>query len=92
MTSLEVPRLRTRPPVEADGFFFQRNPSPQRTNGRSDARTGFKGRAKEVSMGQLIVVGIAFIGVSVAAAAFMGRRKPAYAVVVRQGKDRSRTS
>ncbi len=43
-------------------------------------------------MGQLIVVGIALIGVSVAAAAFMGRRKPAYAVVSRQGKNRTRAS
>ncbi|WP_281412652.1 hypothetical protein [Nitrospira defluvii] len=43
-------------------------------------------------MGQLIVVGIAFIAVSVAAAALMGRRKPAYAVVPRQGKNRARVS
>ncbi len=43
-------------------------------------------------MGQLIVVGIALLGVSVAAAAFMGRRKRAYAVVPRQGKNRARVS
>lgn len=43
-------------------------------------------------MGQLIVVGIALIGVSVVVAAFMGRRKPAHAVVSRQGKSRARAS
>jgi hypothetical protein len=38
--AMEVPRLRTRPPVEADGFFLRRNPSPQRTN-RLDEEKAF---------------------------------------------------
>ncbi|MEZ4286182.1 MAG: hypothetical protein R3B11_02140 [Nitrospira sp.] len=43
-------------------------------------------------MGQLIVVGIALVAVSVAAAAFMSRRQRAYAVVPSQGKNRARVS
>ncbi|HNA27394.1 MAG TPA: hypothetical protein PLI01_11360 [Nitrospira sp.] len=39
-------------------------------------------------MGQLIVVGLVLVAVSVAAAALMSRRKPVY-VVVRQGTYRS---
>ena len=31
VVSMEVPRLRTRPPVEADGCFLWRHLSPQRT-------------------------------------------------------------
>jgi len=45
VTILEVPRLRTRPPVEADGFFLRRNLSPQRTIWRSGARLGITGLA-----------------------------------------------
>ena len=42
---MEVPRLRTRPPVEADGFFLRRNSSPQRTI-RRDGESRYLCRAR----------------------------------------------
>ncbi len=41
-------------------------------------------------MEQLIVVGLALIVVSVVTAAFMSKRRPAYSVVPRQVRSRSR--
>ena len=81
---MEVPRLRTRPPVEADGFFLRRNPSLGEPSNRNNTKSPGWDMNKEVHMGQLIVVGLVLVAVSVAAAALMSRRKPVY-VVVRQG-------
>ena len=79
----EVPRLRTRPPVEVGGFFLRRNPSPQRIIGRQAEGTAPPPRRyyQEAFMTQMFVYGIAAIVVSVGAALFARQRRAAYAVV-----------
>jgi len=78
----EVPRLRTRPPVEVGGFFLRRNPSPQRTiewritSDGSDSRNN-----KEAFMTQVIAYGIAAIVVSIGAALWARPRRAAYVMV-----------
>ena len=89
VVSMEVPRLRTRPPVEADGCFLWRHLSPQRTTG--GVRTGVSiSGMKEVGMTQEMILGMAAFVVSIGAVLYVRLRRPAYVMVRRSSREHPR--
>jgi len=88
---VEVPRLRTRPPVEVGGFFLRRNPSPQRTiEWRMTSDGSDRRDSREAFMPQVIAYGIAAIVVSIGAVLLAGPRRAAYVVVRAARSERPR--